>query len=66
MRRRSKAATIEIAKPNNVLELFNQVPEIPSHLASMLMCAANGIRISSQVGEFPPYSPTHRNIIYRT
>ena len=42
--------TIEIVKPNHVLELFNQVPEIPSHLASTLMCAANIIRASSQVG----------------
>ena len=33
MGRRSKAARIEIVKPNNVVELFNQVLEIPSRLA---------------------------------
>ena len=54
MERRSKAATIEIVKTNNVLELFNHIPEIVSHLASTLLCAANIIRTSSQVGEFPP------------
>ena len=56
---------MEILKPNNVLELFNPVSEFSSHLASKVMCAANIIHASSQVGEFPPYSPRHRYIIYR-
>ena len=55
MGRRSKAATMQNVRPNNVLELFNQVPEIASHRASTLMCATTIIRASSQVGEFPPY-----------
>ena len=56
---------MEMVKPNNMLESFNQVPEIPSHLASTLMCAGNIIRTSFQVGEFPPHSRGHRKIINR-
>ena len=47
MGRRSKVVTIEIVKPNNMLELFNEAVQILSHLASTLMYAANIIRTSS-------------------